>query len=217
MEYNTTREKLIIPEYGRNVQKLIDLSIKLEDRNERTRMAYLIVNIMAQMNPSVRESGDYKRKLWDHMFIISNFKLDVESPYPMPSPDQLNEKPQPVGYKENKIRYRHYGKNVELIIEKALEFAEGEEKEALVKTIANHLKKSYLNWNRDSVNDELIYQHLDELSEGKLKLKEDVQLSSTSDILAHTRKKKIGKGRENNGGRDNRDKRLKRRPTNNSK
>ncbi len=102
MEYNTTREKLVIPEYGRNVQKLIEYTIKLEDKDERTRMAYLIVNIMAQMNPQVKDSGDYKRKLWDHMIIISDFKLDVDSPYPFPSPEKLAEKPKPVGYKEKR-------------------------------------------------------------------------------------------------------------------
>jgi hypothetical protein len=203
MEYNTTREKLVIPEYGRNVQKLIDYTVNIKDKDERTRMAYLVVNIMAQMNPQVRESGDYKRKLWDHMFIISDFKLDVDAPYPVPSPDQLTEKPTPIEYKENEIAYRHYGMKVELIIKKAREYEDGEEKDALVKTIANHLKKSYLNWNRDSVNDELIHQHLSELSEGKLKLSENEQLTATSENLAKTRKKKFSRGKDNSGGRDN--------------
>lgn len=204
MEYNTTREKLIIPEYGRNVQKLIDYTIKIKDKDERTRMAYLVVNIMSQMNPQVRDSGDYKRKLWDHMFIISDFKLDVEAPYPKPSPEILYEKPEPIEYKEKDIAYRHYGKNIELMIQKALEYEEGEEKDALIEIIANHLKKSYLSWNRDSVNDELIHQHLSELSGEKLKLKDDVQLTATSEILAKTRKKRFSKGRDNSGGgRDN--------------
>lgn len=203
MEYNTTREKLIIPEYGRNVQKLIEYALTIEDKEKRNNMAHLIVHIMAQMNPQVRENGDYRRKLWDHMFFISEFKLDVDSPYPKPSPDILTEKPEPLEYKENEIKFRHYGKNVEKIITAAIEFKEGEEKDALIKTIANHLKKSYLNWNRESVNDELINQHLKILSDGKLSLKEDVQLNSTSEILAKTKKKKHTK-RDHRDSRDNR-------------
>ncbi len=205
MEYNSTREKLVIPEYGRNVQKLIAFAMTIEKKEARSEMAKLIVNIMAQMNPQVRDTSDFKRKLWDHMYIISDFKLDVDSPYPMPSPDILTEKPQPVGYKENNIKFKHYGKNIEMIIEKAIAYEEGPEKDALIKTIANHLKKSYLNWNRESVNDELIEQHLDSLSDSKLKLKENMQLAATSEILAKTRRKKFTKGKDGsgNGGRDN--------------
>lgn len=204
MEYNTTRNKLVIPEYGRNIQKLIDYAMTIEDKAKRTNMAYLIVYIMAQMNPQSRDSGDYKRKLWDHMFIISNFKLDVDSPYPAPSPESLYEKPQKLDYNENEIAFKHYGKNLEKIIAKAMDYEDGAEKDALIRTIANHMKKSYLNWNRDSVNDQLIFDHLEILSNGKLKLKENQELSTTSEILAKTRRKKFTRPtRENgsNGGR----------------
>ncbi len=203
MEYNTTREKLIIPEYGRNVQKLIEYAMTIEDREKRNNMAHLIVHIMAQMNPHVRENSDYRRKLWDHMFFISDFKLDVDSPYPKPTADILTEKPQPLEYKGNEIKFRHYGKNVEKIIQAAIEFEEGEEKDALIQTIANHLKKSYLSWNRESVNDSMINEHLKTLSDGKLYLKEDIQLNSTSEILAKTKKKRHIK-RDKRDSRDNR-------------
>lgn len=210
MEYNSTRKKLVIPEYGRNIQKLINQTAEIEDRKKRTQMAYLIVHIMSSMNPQVRDSADYKRKLWDHMFIISDFKLDVDSPYPKPSPDVLTERPKRLDYGSSTIKFRHYGKNVEKIIEKAKEYQEGEEKDALVQIIANHLKKSYLAWNRDSVNDQLIEEHLNVLSDGELELKEKQELVSTSELLAKNRRKKYNPRQQNDnsrGGQGQRDNR----------
>jgi len=200
MEYNTQRNKLIISEYGRNVQKMIEHCVSIEDREQRSKTAKLIVSVMGQMNPKSREAGDYKQKLWDHMYIISDFKMDVDSNYPPPSKDLLNAKPEPIAYSENKIKYRHYGKNTEKIIEKAITYEEGAEKDALIKTIANHMKKSYLNWNRNSVNDELILLHLEELSDSKLQMNKDDRLSHTNEILARNKKRKIVKP-TNNGKR----------------
>ena len=199
MEYNSQRIKLIIPEYGRNIQKMIDHCIAIEDREKRTRTAELIVNVMAQMSPKSRESGDYKQKMWDHLYIISGFRLDVDSPYPPPPRDILYTKPRRIPYSEGHIRFRHYGKNIEAIIEKAISYPEGPEKVALIKTIANHLKKSYLNWNRNSVDDDLILSHLDTLSRHKLKLGEDFKLNNTSDILQRNKKKKFIKPINGNG------------------
>jgi len=191
MEYNTTRNKLIISEYGRNIQKMIEYAITIEDSEKRNKSANLIINIMAQMNPRIRESGDYKHKLWDHLFIISNFKLDVDSPYPKLTKNILYTKPEKISYQDNHIRFRHYGKNIEKIINKAIEYEDGPEKDALIKIIANHLKKSYLNWNRDSVNDELILEHLASLSKDNLKLNKEVRLNITSDILERNKRKKF--------------------------
>ncbi len=200
MEYNTTRKYLAMPEYGRNIQKMILYAITVEDRAKRTKVATTIVNIMAQMHPKVRESGDYKQKLWDHLYIISDFKLDVDGPYPTPPKDLLYIKPQPLSYSDENIKYRHYGYNIQNIIEKAIEYEDGPEKDAMIKTIANHMKKSYLNWNRESVDDDLIYKHLEELSGGKLELADDVKLNETNDILARNRKKKFtGKDRRDYG------------------
>ena len=191
MEYNTARNKLVISEYGRNIQKMIEYATTIEDREQRNKSANLIVNIMAQMNPRIRESGDYKHKLWDHMFIISDLKLDVDSPYPKPSKNILYSKPEKIPYQDNNIRFRHYGKNIEKIINKAIKYEDGPEKDALIKTIANHLKKSYLNWNRDSVNDELILDHLASLSKDNLKLNKEVRLNNTSEILERNKRKKF--------------------------
>jgi hypothetical protein len=204
MDYNTTRPSMTIPEYGRNIQEMILYTCTIEDREKRTKAAKFIVNIMGQMHPQVKDTIDYKRKLWDHMYIISNFKLDVESPFPPPPPLTLSTKPEKIGYHDKEIEFKHYGKNIALIIEKASEFPESAEKDALVKAIAIHLKKSYLNWNRESVNDELIEEHLRILSKGSLKLKEDVKLTTTSDLLARNKMKKpFRPGKSGNSGNNN--------------
>ncbi len=183
MKYNTTRSHLVIPEYGRNIQNMIEYAITIEDRDTRNRLAFVIVNIMGQLNPHLREAANYKQKLWDHLFIISDFKLDVDSPYTKPSPEILTNKPVKPSYPNESIKFKPYGKNIENIIKKAIELEEGPEKELLTQTIANQLKKSYLSWNRDSVNDDLIIQHLSTLSGNNLKLSEEFKLEATSDII----------------------------------
>jgi hypothetical protein len=191
MEYNTQKSKLIIAEYGRNLQQMAKDCANIEDRELRTRTAEFIVNVMAQMNPKVKESGDYRQKLWDHLHIMADFKLDVDSPYPPPSQEVLLFSHKQIKYQQGNIRYRHYGKNIELMIDKAVTFDEGPEKEALIKTIANHLKKSYLNWNRNSVDDDVILKNLAELSGNRLQLSEEHKLSHTNEILARNKKKKF--------------------------
>ena len=190
MEYNTTRNKLKISEYGRNVQKLVNMAKAIEDREERTKFAKVIVGIMGQLNPTIRDSGDFRHKLWDHLFIIADFDLDVDSPYPMPTKEMRYKKPERLSYGGRDIRFRMYGSNIVDTIEKAKEFEEGPEKDALIHAIANHLKKSYLSWNRESVDDEQIFEHLETLSKGNLKLKDELKLNTTNEILARNKKKK---------------------------
>jgi len=190
MEYNTTRDIMFIPEYGRNIQRMIKYICTIEDREKRTLAAKFIVNVMAQMHPNVKESADYKHKLWDHLFIISDFKLDVDAPYSPPPPLSLSTKPEHLSYHEKEIEFKHYGKNIAVMIEKATSYEDGPEKEALVHAIANHMKKSYLNWNRESVSDELIEKHLAILSKDLLKLNEDFKFTHTNDILAQNQKRK---------------------------
>jgi hypothetical protein len=204
MEYNTQKSKLIIAEYGRNLQQMAIDCTKIEDRELRTRTAEFIVNVMAQMNPKVKESGDYRQKLWDHLHIMADFRLDVDSPYPPPSQEVLRFPHKNLKYQQSSIKYRHYGKNIELMIDKAVTFDEGPEKEALIKTIANHLKKSYLNWNRNSVDDDVILKNLADLSGNRLQLAEDHKLSHTNEILARNKKKKFIKpGGSNQFGSQN--------------
>jgi hypothetical protein len=182
MEYNSQRSKMNISEYGRNIQKMIEHIMSVDDREKRNQLAKATIQVMGQLNPHLRDVNDFKHKLWDHLFIMSNFQLDVDSPYPIPSPETLKKKPERLSYASNNITFRHYGRHIERMIEKAKDFPEGEEKEALVKMVANHLKKSYLIWNRDAVTDEEIASHLAKLSNGKLNI-DNIRLSNTQDIL----------------------------------
>jgi hypothetical protein len=198
MEYNTQLDKLIIPEYGRNIQGMIKYCCTISDRDERNLCARAIIQVMGQLNPPLRDVADFNHKLWDHLFIISEFKLDVDSPYPMPNVEQLNEKPKILEYPKGRIRYKHYGKTIEDIIKKAREYPEGAEKIELTRQIANHLKKSYYNWNKDSITDDVIFKNLSELSAGELKIDESIQLSSHQELRGNTNKKFFHK---NNGGK----------------
>jgi hypothetical protein len=197
MEYNTTRDRLIISEYGRNVQSMVKYIARVEDVEKRNQMAHTMISIMANMHPDNRDQSDYKQKLWDHMIIMSDFTLEVDNPYPNPPRPQDAPKPKRVSYTQEDFMFRPYGKYIQRIIEKATEIEDGPEKDELVHVIANNLKKMYLNWNRDSVNDELIYEHLSKLSDGNLKLAEEHKLHSTSDILkAHKKSYKDMNGKD---------------------
>ncbi len=183
MEYNTTRTMMLIPEYGRNIQNMISLLPSIEDRQKRTKAAYFIINVMAQLSQQ-KDSADFKQKLWDHLHIISEFKLDVDSPFPPPSIEKLKRKPTMISYSTNRIKYGHYGQHVLNMIKKAVEFEEGEEKDALVNALANYMKKSFLTWNRDSVNDGTIAANLNELSKGQITISDESKLTPTNEILA---------------------------------
>jgi hypothetical protein len=183
MEYNTQREKMIIPEYGRNVQSMIEHCCGIKNRDERNVCAKAIIQVMGQLNPHLRDVADFTHKLWDHLFIISEFKLDVDSPYPKPSPETFKEKPARLTYPQGKIRYKHYGKTIEGIIKKAKALKDGPEKEELTRLIANHLKKSYINWNKDAITDDVIFKNLYELSDGGLKMDESAVLSSHQELV----------------------------------
>jgi hypothetical protein len=184
MEYNTARPKMIIPEYGRHIQKLVDHAVKIEDKEKRNEMALAIIEVMGQLNPHLKNIADFTHKLWDHLFIMSDFKLDVDSPYPKPEPEHFQSKPRKMPYPENNIRYKHYGRGVEKLVTAILEMEEGEEKEALITTTANLMKKHYLTWSRNSVDDKQIILDLKKVSRGKLQLKEEIALTATKDIVS---------------------------------
>ncbi|GMT45466.1 MAG: hypothetical protein IEMM0006_1298 [bacterium] len=205
MKYNTARNKMAIPEYGRNIQKMVRYVLEIEDRKERTEAANRIVEIMANMHPQTREVSDYSHKLWDHLYFIADFKLDVDSPFPPPEKTDIMHRPERLEYSEDHIRFKHYGKHLEKMIKYAAELEDdGPEKKEITLMIANQMKRSYLNWNRDSVSDRMILNQLEELSGGKLKLEEDVNLVATSEVLAGNRsnkKKKNTQSKSNNGRR----------------
>jgi hypothetical protein len=194
LEYNSQRGRMYIPEYGRNIQKMVNYAISVENRDERNRVAQAIIIVMGQLNPHLRDINDFKHKLWDHIFIISDFKLDVDSPYPKPTLQTFAGKPDKVKYPYNNIKYRFYGKTIELMIQKAIGMEDGELKNLLIQAIANHMKKSYINWNKENVSDDIIIKHLAELSNGKLKPDEEFRLNTTGDILARTKKKNESSG-----------------------
>ncbi|MCB8963602.1 MAG: DUF4290 domain-containing protein [Bacteroidales bacterium] len=182
MDYNTQRKKLILPEYGRHIQQMVDYITGIEDRDERNRLARALIGIMGNLNPHLRDINDFKHKLWDHLFIMSNFKLDIDSPYPIPSIEEYQEKPQRIPYPSNPIKYKHYGRVIELMIEKAIEMEDGAEKDALKQLIANQMKKANIAWNKDSVLDEDIFRDMKTLSDGKLEINTGLKLVDNRDF-----------------------------------
>lgn len=170
MEYNTQRNQLLMPEYGRNIQQLVEHCKSLATKEERNDMAVAIIEFMGQRNPHLRDEENYKHKLWDHLFILANYELDVDSPYPFPTKEELSQKPRKMNYPSLDNDYKFYGKSILQLIDKAIELEEGEEKEALIEVIANNMKKSYNVYNKEHVQDEVIFRHLKELSENRLDL-----------------------------------------------
>ncbi|MFK8044248.1 MAG: DUF4290 domain-containing protein [Crocinitomicaceae bacterium] len=207
MEYNTSRPKLQIPEYGRNVQKMVDFAITLGDREERNKVANAIINVMGELNKHLRDKEDYKHKLWTHLFIISDFQLDVDSPYPIPNREMLAERPSSVEYPQTKIQFGHYGKTIEGMIAIASDMEENEEREALIKVIANLMKRFHLMYNTNSIDDEIISVHLKRMSQGKIRLTDLSFLTSTKDIIKEYEidKKPVqnNKNRKHNKNRNN--------------
>jgi hypothetical protein len=187
-DYNSCRPNLILPEYGRNIQKMVDYILTIQDRDERNRLSQAIITIMGNMNPHLRDINDFKHKLWDHLALMSNFKLDIDYPYDIPRAEEFVEKPRRVPYNTNQIRYRHYGKIIERLIDEAIKMPEGDDKDSLIKLIANQMKKSFLTWNRDSVTDAIIAADLEELSGKLIKLKEGVKLSDQKDFQKQKKK-----------------------------
>ncbi len=189
LEYNTERVHLIIPEYGRHIQKMVDQATEIEDKEERNKTAKAIIAVMGNLQPHLRDVPDFQHKLWDQLFIISDFKLDVDSPYPVPSREELAERPEPLGYPQNFPKYRFYGNNIKRMIDVAKGWEKGEMRDALEITIANHMKKCFLNWNKDTVEDDVIFEHLFELSGGTINLKEKDETLNDSEKLIRANKK----------------------------
>jgi hypothetical protein len=184
LEYNTERPHLIIPEYGRHIQKMVDYAVSKETKEERNKVAKSIIAVMGNLNPHLRDVPDFQHKLWDQLFMISDFKLDADSPYEIPSREELMQRPEPLGYPQNFPKYRFYGNNIKRMIDVANSWEDGDMKDGLVLTIANHMKKCFLNWNKDTVEDDVIFKHLFELSDGKINLKNsDEDLSKAHDLL----------------------------------
>lgn len=187
LEYNTERVPLIIPEYGRHIQKMIEKAIHIENREERNNTAKSIIAVMGNLNPHLRDVPDFQHKLWDQLFIMSDFQLEVDSPFEKPTPDVLCKRPERLKYPQNHPKYRFYGNNIKKMIDVCISWEESDLKTALKYAIANHMKKSYLNWNKESVEDEAIFQHLYELSDGKIDLAREKEDLTKSQELIRTK------------------------------
>lgn len=192
-DYNTQRKRMALPEYGRNVQKMVDHIMTIEDRDERNRAAKTIIQIMGNLNTHLRDIGDFKHKLWDHLALIASFDLDIDSPYPVPEPSKFVEKPKQVPYRQGEIKYLHYGRIIELMINAASEMEEGEAKEYLTTLIVNQMKKSYITWNRGQVADEVIIGNMKLLSKGRLKMTEGVRILEVRELIPPVKRKPLGK------------------------
>lgn len=192
-DYNTQRKKMALPEYGRNVQKMVDHIKTIADRDERNRAAKTIIQIMGNLNPHLRDIGDFKHKLWDHLALIADFGLDIDSPYDVPEPSKFVEKPKQVPYHQGEIKYLHYGRIIELMINAASEMEDGGEKEYLTNLIVNQMKKSYITWNRGQVADEVIIDNLKTLSRGRLKMTEGVRILEVRELIPPVKRKPMGK------------------------
>jgi len=202
-DYNTTRSELILAEYGRNVQNMVKYIIDLPTKEERNKYAQAVIDLMGFLNPHLRDVADFKHKLWDHLHIISDYKIDVDSPYPKPTPEEARIKPAHIGYPQQKITYKHYGKTVEKLIAKTMEEENAERKSAMVQGIANFMKMAYVQWNKDNVADEVILKNLRELSGGNLELEENVNLQKVEFRPQVNRSNNNNNRGRNNKGRQN--------------
>lgn len=202
--YNTERVKLYIPEYGRNVQKMVDYIKTIEDRDKRNEQARAVIKVMEILNPAVHLQEDFEHKLWDHLFIISGFDLDVDAPYPMPAPESLNEQPRAVPIVKEPIKAVHYGRNIENVLNMIAEQEDGEIKTAMIKSTALCMRQLYLTWNKDTVSDETILQDIVRLSGGRISIPEGLHLGKVDNAFFRPGQNKAGKNhRQKNNQKNN--------------
>ncbi|NOY37586.1 MAG: DUF4290 domain-containing protein [Chlorobi bacterium] len=191
--YNTTREPLKLPEYGRHIHEMVQHLKTIPERDTRNKAAQTLIAIMQNMTPHRDMNGDFKHKLWDHLTIMADYDLDIDAPYELPTQDKMAEKPRKVPYASEQIRFKHYGHLTEELISTASGMPEGEEKSLLIKMIANHMKRQYLKWNRQQVTDEVIFNDMITLAGGKLKIPDELILKENKDLLGKKKKKNFRK------------------------
>ena len=184
LTYNTEKEQIVISEYGRCIQEMIKKLPEIEDRKQRTEAAKYIISVMVQMNPQIKESSDYEHKLWDHLYMISGYNLDLDGPYAPPKPITQQKKPQHIGYQNNDIKYGHYGQYLIKMIEAASEEENDEVREALAYSLASQMKRNYMEWNKSVVNDQVILDDLKNISGGRLVINEESKLSNDMPVKA---------------------------------
>lgn len=188
MQYNTQREKLILPEYGRVIQDMVDICLHIENRAERQRCAESIVAVMTTMNPDVKQQPDYEHKLWDQLAILSDYRLDIDYPFEVIRPEDITSRPKPIKYPMQRIRYRHYGHLTEEFMRKLSEMPECAERDELTEMMANFMKRSLYNWNRDAMDERKVRSDIDQYSDGRVALPSDFRFASVSNghLPGHT-------------------------------
>ncbi|CAN5244309.1 hypothetical protein BH20BAC1_BH20BAC1_06920 [soil metagenome] len=201
MEYNTTRNHLEIREYGRHIQKMVEYVLTIEDREQRQKNAYAIIELMGFLNPHLKNVEDFRHKLWDHLFLISDFKLDVDSPYPIPTRETLKAKPDVLKYPKRYPKYNHLGKNIEIVIDKALEEEDPEKRQGFANAIAYYMKLTYSNWHKELVHDDNIQTELASITQGELEFNNRPFIKHKPENLREDFNG--GKYRKNYGGRNN--------------
>ncbi len=192
-DYNTQRKRMSLPEYGRNVLKMIEHIKTIKDREERNRAAATVIQIMGNLNPGLREVTDFRHKLWDHLMIIADFDLDVDSPYPAPDRRKLDAEPNKVPYNNGRIKYAHYGHIVPAMIEAATGIEDEDERDHLIALILNQMKKGYLTWNKSQVADEVIFNDLIEISGNRLKVPENFRMAEARELIPQQKGKSQSK------------------------
>jgi hypothetical protein len=197
MEYNTTRSKMLMPEYGRNVQRMVEFLLTIDDRAKRLKNAEAIVELMGALNPHLKNMEDYKHKLWDHLYQMTDFTLDVDGPYPMPSREEVMKKPEMIPYPKENGRNRHFGKNLTQLIEKALKEENPEKRQGFTQIIGYYMKLAYTNWHKEPVHDDMIKSELYELSGGQLKYE-------SGGYKVHFDNRNFKQNRNNNNNNNNR-------------
>ena len=195
IEYNTEREQLVIPEYGRHIQKMVNHAIAIEDKEERNKVAKAIIGVMGNMQPHLRDVPDFQHKLWDQLFIISKFKLDVDAPYPVLTEEELKQRPDPLEYPAHEMRYRHYGHIVQVLIKKAIEMEDLEMKKEFTHVIAAYMKLAFRTWNHEAnINDNVIKADLKEISDGELEMDPEEAISYLATSYVKPKKQTNHKG-----------------------
>ncbi len=199
LEYNTERTGVKLLEYGRNIQKLVNHIKTIEDKEKRSAYAKTLTDLMKQINANIKGNQDYDQKVWDDLYLISNFEMDVEAPFPMPDEEAIGKKPNKVAYKNSKIKYLHYGRNVEIMIEQAIAMEDPETKKSAVIHIGRLMKGFYNTWNKDNIDDEIILKQIKQLSENQL----DIDIEEVKEYGLFNNNVKENHRSNRSGGRDN--------------
>lgn len=217
MNYNTTRTGIEMREYGRHVQDLINYAVTIENKEERQKAAETIIHLMVTLNPNLKNVVDYKQKLWDHLFIMSKFQLDVVSPYPIPTEDTARIKPANLSYPQKNIKYRNYGKNVESMIKKAIDLEDEEKKAAYTEIIGNFMKLAYKNWSNEEVNNDLVKGDLKTMSKGLLEISEEMNIETMTKLHRKKTFQQQNNGHNRGGSNNNNNKNRNNRNNNRNK